>query len=142
MTFSQSIHSIWLLFIVRLETEAVVSGCSVKKVFLENSQNLRENTCPRFFSNKVAGVRLATLLKKGRWPRACSFILKSFWHRSFPLNFANFLRKLFYRTPPVAASVERYFWFSSNAFMEFPSNVLQLTYIKLNNVDWKYWDYS
>ena len=37
-------------------------------------------------------LRLATLLKK------------RLWHRYFPVNFANFLRTIFYRTPLVAAS--------------------------------------
>ena len=37
----------------------------MKKVFLEISQNLQENTCARvLFFNKVADLRLATLLKK------------------------------------------------------------------------------
>ena len=31
--------------------------CSVKKVFLEISQNSQENTCARVFFNKVAGLR-------------------------------------------------------------------------------------
>ena len=43
--------------------------CSIKKMFLKNSQNSQENTCARVsFLNKVAGLR------------------------RFPLNFANFLR--------------------------------------------------
>ena len=41
-------------------TEAVVRRCSVKKVFLEISQNSQENTCARV------------------------------WHLYFPVNFANF----------------------------------------------------
>ena len=36
-------------------TEAVVQSCSVEKLFLEISQNLRENTCASLFFNKVAG---------------------------------------------------------------------------------------
>ena len=39
------------------------------------------------FINKVAGLRPGILLKK----RLC--------HRCFPMNFAKFLRKLFYKTP-------------------------------------------
>ena len=31
------------------ETEAVVWRCSVKKVFLEISQNIQENTCDRVY---------------------------------------------------------------------------------------------
>ena len=41
---------------------------------------------PESLINKVAGLRAATLLKKG------------LWHRCFPVNFAEFLRG-----PPVAA---------------------------------------
>ena len=66
-------------------SEAVARWCSVKKVFLEISQNLQENTCVRVFFNKVAGLRPATLLKK------------SLWHRCFPVNFAKFLRKPFFK---------------------------------------------
>ena len=46
---------------------------------------------PESLFNKVAGLRAATLLKKG------------LWHRCFPVNFGKFLRR-----PPVAA------FFSSN----------------------------
>ena len=64
--------------------------CSYKKsVFLKISQNSQENTCARVCSR----FQPATLLKK------------RLWHRCFPVNFAKLLRTLFYRTPPVAASV-------------------------------------
>ena len=56
-------------------TEAVVHTCSLKKVFLEISQNSHENTC--------AGLWPATLFKK----RLC--------HRCFPVNFAKFLKTRF-----------------------------------------------
>ena len=56
-----------------------------KKVFLKISQNSQENTC----------LRPATLLKKR--------------HRCFLMNFAKFLRTLFYRTGLVAASICFYF---------------------------------
>ena len=37
-------------------TEAVVQRCSIKKLFLEISQNSKESTCARVsFFNKVAG---------------------------------------------------------------------------------------
>ena len=40
-----------------INTEAVVQRCSLKKVFLEISQNSQENTCARVsFFNKVAGL--------------------------------------------------------------------------------------
>ena len=64
----------------RRTTETVAQRCSVKKVFLEISQSLHENTCAR-----------APFLIKCR-PQACSFIKKRFWHRCFPVNFVKFLR--------------------------------------------------
>ena len=58
--------------------EAFFRRCSVKKVFLEISQNSQEKVC--------AGESFlpATLLKK------------SLWHRRFPVNFAESLRTLFF----------------------------------------------
>ena len=56
--------------------EAVVQRCSVKKVFVEISQNSQENTC----ASGSFLMKTATLLKK---------IL---WHRYFPVNFAKFLK--------------------------------------------------
>ena len=48
-----------------LNTEAVVRMCSIKKVFLEISQNLQEFTCARdYFLIKFQTFRPATLLKK------------------------------------------------------------------------------
>ena len=67
-------------------SEAVVQRCSVKKVFLEISQNSQENTCARVsFLIKLqdSGLRTATLLKK------------RLWHRCFPVNFVKFLRTPF-----------------------------------------------
>ena len=56
--------------------EVVARSCSVKKLFLEISQNSQERTCARVsFFNKVAELRL--------------------WHRCFPMNFAKFLRTSF-----------------------------------------------
>ena len=61
-----------------VNSEAVELRCSVRKVFSEISQNSQENTCARVsFFNKVAGLGL-----------------------ELPVNFAKFLRTLFYRTPP------------------------------------------
>ena len=54
-------------------SEAVTQRCSVKKVFLEISQNSEENTC----------ARVSFLIKK------------RLWHRYFPVNFAKFLRTPF-----------------------------------------------
>ena len=74
--------------------EAFFRNCSVKKVFLKNSQNSQENICVRvsfliklqasdLFFNKVAGLKPATLLKK------------RLWHRCFLMNFEKFLRTPF-----------------------------------------------
>ena len=62
-----------------VEKKADVSRCSAEKVFLEISQN---SPVPEFLFNRVAGLRPATLLKK------------RFWYRSFPVNFAKFLKGL------------------------------------------------
>ena len=60
--------------------ERVSRMCSVKKVFLEISQNPQKNICARVsFLIKLK----ATLLKK------------RLWHRCFHVNFAKFLRALF-----------------------------------------------
>ena len=53
--------------------EAVVQRCSVKKVFLEISQNSQENTCGRV-----------------------SFLTKRIWNKCFPVNFMKFPRTLFF----------------------------------------------
>ena len=59
----------------------------MKKVFLEILQNSQENTCARVsFSIKLQAAPV-TLLKK------------RLWYRCFPVNFAKFLIKFFYRTP-------------------------------------------
>ena len=66
-----------------------------------------KHLCQSLFFNKVAGLRLAILLKKRHW------------HRWFPLNFAkNFKNTFFLRTPPMPASVELYrIWMNSKAFL-------------------------
>ena len=64
--------------------EAVPQRSSVRKVFLEISQNSPENVCARVsFLIKLQGLKPATLLKK------------RLWHRCFPVNFAKFLRTPF-----------------------------------------------
>ena len=60
-------------------TEAVARRCSVKKVFLEISQNSPENTSARVsFFNKVTGLRLATLLKRDYGTGVFLSILRNF----------------------------------------------------------------
>ena len=62
-------------------TEAVVQRCSVKKVFLEISQSLQENTCARI--SFLIKLKPATLLKT------------RLWYRCFPVNFVKLSRTLF-----------------------------------------------
>ena len=50
-----------------------------------------KHLCQCLFLNEVTSLRPATLLKK-------------LWHRCFPVNFAKFLRPVFYRTPPLVVS--------------------------------------
>ena len=58
------------------ESEAVAGRCFVKKVFLEISQNSKEN----IYARVSFLITLLTLLKK------------RFWHRCFLVNTAKFLR--------------------------------------------------
>ena len=59
--------------------------CSMKKNVLRNSAKFTgKHLCWSLFFNKVAGLRPASLLKK------------RFWHRCFPVNFAEFLRTCFF----------------------------------------------
>ena len=54
--------------------------CSVKKGILRNFVKFTgKNLCQKLFSNKVAGLRPANLLKK------------RLWHGCFPVNFTEFL---------------------------------------------------
>ena len=77
-------------YCLRKETKAVIRRCSVKKVFLEISQNSQENTC--------ASCRPATLLKKESLALvfSCKFC---------EISQNNFL----YRTPLVTAAEENCF---------------------------------
>ena len=74
--------------------EAAARGALRKKVFLKISQNSHENTRASFL------ITLASFLNT-----RVSFLItlqaskKILWHRRFPVNFAKFLRTLFYRTP-------------------------------------------
>ena len=79
---------------------------SRSEVLQEISQNLQENNCARFFINKIAGLRPATLLKKETLAQmfSCEFYeisKNTIWHK----------------TPLVAASVSSSFdWSLSNTF--------------------------
>ena len=75
-----------------LHSEAVVRMCSLKKVFLEISQNSQENACARVsFFYKV---------------EACNFIKKETLAQVFFCEFCKISKKTFsYRTPPVAGCI-------------------------------------
>ena len=66
-------------------TEAVVQMCSIKKVFLEISQNSQENAC----------ARVSFLVKLQAW-RLQLYLKKRLRYRGFPVNFVKFLRTPFY----------------------------------------------
>ena len=68
--------------------EAVVRRCSVKKVFIEMSENSQENTCARVSFLIKLPARLETLLKK------------RLWQSRFPVNFEKFLRTPFLQNTP------------------------------------------
>ena len=67
-----------LPYATTIQLEVVLRRYSVKKVFLEISQNSQENTCAR-----VSFLIKLQALKKG------------LWHRCFTVNFAKFLRTPF-----------------------------------------------
>ena len=74
-------------------TEAVAQRCSVKKLFLEISQNSYQNTC----------VRISFLIKLQA--STCNFIKKESLAQVFPCEFCEiFKNTYFYITPLVAAS--------------------------------------
>ena len=68
------------------QTEAVVRRCSIKKVFLEISQNSQENICVRESLNKVSHLRPATLFKKTLAQvfscEFCEIYKSTFFHRA------------------------------------------------------------
>ena len=74
----------YIVFLIDHIVEAVVERCSVKKVFLEISQNSQENTC----------ARVSFLIKLQ--PKPAALLKKRLWHRCFPVNFVKFLRTPFY----------------------------------------------
>ena len=74
--------------------EAVAQMCSMKKVFLEISQNSQENTC----------ARVSILIKLQALPT--TFLKKRLWHRCFFCEFCKISKNtFFYRTPLVVASI-------------------------------------
>ena len=77
-----------------VHAEAVTRRCSVKKVFLEISQNSQKNAC----------VRVSFLIKLQA--SACNFIKKEALAQVFPREFCQISKNTFsYRAHPVTASV-------------------------------------
>ena len=76
-------------------TETVVRRCSVKKVFLEISQNSQESTCKESL--------VCNFIKKESL--VCNFIKKESLVQVLPCGFCEISQNtFFYRTPQVAAS--------------------------------------
>ena len=72
--------------ILLCKTKTVAHRCSVKKQFLEISQNSQESTC----------VRISFLINlQARDLKPTTLLRKRVWHRCYPVNFAKFLRTSF-----------------------------------------------
>ena len=71
------------VFYSDMEKQSLV-GVLWKRCSLNISQNSQKNMCQSLLLNKNASLRPATLLRKRPW------------HRGFPVNFAKFLRTLFF----------------------------------------------
>ena len=73
------------------------------------------NRCPKKFHKfHRKALVLEPLFNKVAGFQTYNFIKKRLQHRCFPMKFAKFLRKFFYRTPPVATSV----YISSEVYSE------------------------
>ena len=84
------------LEILHLRTRSSRPEVSCKKGVHRNfTKFTRKQLCQSLFSNKVAGLKLATLLKK------------RLWHKCFPVNFVKFLR---------APSIEHLWWLLLKGF--------------------------
>ena len=77
------------------DTETVVRRCSVKKVFVEISQNSQENTCARDSSLMKLQGEAWDFINRETLAQVWLATLKSEWQRCFPKNFAKFLRTPF-----------------------------------------------
>ena len=107
-----SYFHIWVLILLLNENgtkklvqypKSVVRRCTIKKVFLEISQNSQENTCARVCVSIKLQVWVWNLFKKETLALvfSCEFcgpatlLKKRLWHWCFPVNFAKFLRTPF-----------------------------------------------
>ena len=90
-------------FCLLIMTEAVAQRCSVKKVFLETSQNSHENACARDSVISEA--------------EACNFMKKEILTQVFSCEFCEIAKNTFsFRTSPVAAPVMRFIFETSETF--------------------------
>ena len=69
-------------YYVRYASEAVVTSCSVKKAFLEISQNSRENACARVSFKKKKNVNFAKFLRISFFTEHLRWLLLSFQSES------------------------------------------------------------
>ena len=72
-----------------------------KEAILVTVYNQYRSSPPEVFCKKGILRNFAKHLQ------AATLLKKRLWHRYFPVNFAKFLRTLFYRPPLVAASVNK-----------------------------------
>ena len=86
VTYEMNLHY-FLKILYDQRTEAVAQRWPVKKLFVNILQNSKENNCV---------IEFLFWKREPYW--------KKLWHRCFPVNFAKFLRTLFYRAILVAAS--------------------------------------
>ena len=69
---------------------------SIKQgVFKNFAKSTGKHLCQSLFSNEVAGLRSATVLKK------------RLWHRCFPVNLRNFVENLFSQNLRISAPVHK-----------------------------------
>ena len=78
-----SLHCILNIFFQKQPPEVFCRKDVLRNFAKFTGKHLRQS----FFFNKIAGLRLATLLKK------------RLWYRCFPVDFVKFLKTPFYRTP-------------------------------------------
>ena len=93
--------------------EAVTQRCSVKKVFVEISQNSQENTCARV-----------------------SFLKKRLWHRCFPVNFVKFLRTSFLKEHLWWLLLKH--WSQKARFLTNYTQIVSIWVLKILLLFWKY----
>ena len=76
-------------------TEVVVQRCSVKKVFLEISQNSQENTCARASFLIELQASVLKLYWKETLPQSCNFIKKETLAQVFSCKFCENFKNTF-----------------------------------------------